>query len=417
MLLSVHWLRRTHPRLVVALACTICLAMLLVLIVDAFDRSRTGTFAAWFSSRYVSHADRSPAFWIATLLFAACAAVSGVAHHRSGTTQGRRAAPNAAADRPSAASESSDRLLADPGTITAAFRGEDFGRGERRIEMLALARKLSSSLPEFSKSIFAAALSWYARVPKDALADSLTPADLAQMAAALIALECQHQSEPPERADYHYRTLIGFGKPEDGWWGAVLEAQAGNAGRISDALSAAESMNFVAGHAAPASVARKLALAWLRPFLHACEVPREERDDGTTREINFLASLSSSAAQDDEIALLANTVFWERGRRCRALDDTQQYASLMLAGMSSGSAALGHQAMAALCSEFPKLAATSVKEAAAVVDALYRQRRNGRGPLPLACLAQVEPILAAIDPAALDRVRQAAANRESEWWM
>lgn len=420
LLLARYGQRQARPRLMVVLTALAFTAGGLALLVMSFEYFQAGK--AWrFGSSGIpaARAGQPLYFWISTaLVTVAGAALSAIGLYllRLSSMRQRQVAKRALATL-AAALPLSDRLLSTPATFAADFRGEGFGRSEGRVELLARARKLPARLPEFSKSTFAAALSWYTFVPKAALADALTPADLAQIAAALVALECQQQSEPPERADYHYRALIGFGKADDSWWGQVLEALAGNAGRITDTLSAADSMSLVARLAAPASAARNLAVAWLGPFLHACEQPRAERDYGTTREINFLASTTANAAQDDEITLLANTVFWERARRCRALDDTWQYASLMLAGMSSGSAALGHQAMEALCSEFPKLAATSVAEAAAVVDALYRQRRHGRGPLPAACLAQVEPMLAAIAPEALNRVRQAAANRESEWWM
>ncbi len=420
LLLACHRQRHANPRLILVLCALAFSAAGLALLFTSFDYFQAGK--AWRlgnSSLPATRAGQPLYFWLSTVLATiAGASLSGIGLYllRLSSMRQRQVANRALATL-AAALPLSDRPQATPATFVADLRGEGFGRSEDRVEMLARARKLPARLPEFSKSTLAAALSWYTFVPKAALADGLTPADLAHIAAALVALEFQQQSDPPERADYHYRALIGSGKANDSWWGPVLEALAGNAGRITDTLSAADSMSLVARLAAPSSAARDVALAWLRPFLQACEQPRAERDYGTTREINFLASMTAQARQDDEIALLANTVFWERGRRCRAMDDTRQYASLMLAAMSSGSAALGQQAMEALCSEFPKLAAASVEEAADVVDALYRLRRNSRGPLPTACLAQVEPMLAAIDPEALDRVRGAAANRESEWWM
>lgn len=420
LLLACHGVRRAHRRLTVLLCAAMFTAAGLALLLTSFDYFHAGK--AWRFGHGSLPATRFAApfyFWTSTMLVTmAGAAFSGVGLYlfRLSMLRQRHTAAPVPPDM-LAAQQASDRLLANPAHIGPDFRSADFGLGGRRAKLLSLARKRTPARPEFCKSIFAAALDWYRRCPADALADRVTPAALAEIAAALAALEARHRSAPAERADYHCRMLIAYGGPDCAWWEQVLAALVDNAARMHDAIMAAETMRLVLRHAAPLSPARAPAVRWLMQLLPGCEEPGAGLDEQSSWQETFVATTTNGAEGDEQLARLALAVFWKRAGKCRARSEHQQYVSLMLAALQFGSEYLAQQAVHALCEEFPKLAEASTEAAVAAVDALYRQSGGTRGALADACRKRVEPMRAAADPDAARRLVQRIADRRSEWWM
>ena len=325
----------------------------------------------------------------------------------------RRHVSKPAAAKNTAAVALAERLLANPADIKPMFRCDVFGRSGRRVERLSLARQRTSTLPEFPKSIFAAALHWYTIDPANALADGIAPENLAEIADVLFAEVPSAQRParagrlPLPRANHVQTARMPVVGP--GAAGAHRQCP-----RQPDAVAAAETMRFVAAHAAPASAARGLAFGHLSQFLKACVQISSAPDGNSARIANFLVDCIEGAIEDDalefELRILARAAYWECAGLCRARNDHEQFVSLMLAGMLLGREALAQQAMAQLCNEFPKLVSASVDAAERAITSLHRQSAGGRAILVAACLKRIDRQLAAADPQAAARARQARNN-------
>ena len=410
----------TQPRLIVVLAAVTCTTAGLALLSFSLGHFLAGH--AWrfgHSGIPATRAGTPRYFWMSTIAVSTAGAVLGALglyllrlSFMPGRKQGqRRNADSAAIDD---ALARTDRLLANPGAIAIDYGARDFGCSGRRGELLALARQHDWTLPEFSKSIYAAALRWYCLYPHAAVSDGVADGALADLAVALVALEDRQRSGPPRRADDHYRVLLAYGQPGCAWWEPVLDALAANAGRLDDALLTAESMCFVLLHAAPASAARALALGQLTQFLGTLQEPAGLDATGA-RDETFLVTSTNLAAPNQHIARLARDVYWERARSMRSRNDHAQFTLLMLAGMELGEEALAQQSVEALCSEFPKLATANVEAGSRAIKALRKLAKGGRAALVNGGLARVVAVLDAIDPQAGRSARR--VEQVDEWWM
>ena len=418
MLLACHGQLQKRPRLIVVLTALTFTAAGVAMLAISLEFFQAGK-AWWFGhSRVPATRTGTPLFfWISTvILTAAGAAVGGLGIYLSGLlSMRRRRAParNPFGPVMRAYVELPDRLLANPGAINPNFRGSDFGTRGKRVELLALARRLASTPPVFSKAIFAAALDFYNKFPEYALADGITAEVLAEIAGELFTLEERQRSDPPARADYHYRMLILYGLRESAWREQVLLALVENAARMDDAILAVQTMRFVTDHAAPSSAARVLAIGNLSQFLKTCVEPPATSDGNSWPHIYVV--LDCTEVQDDELSRLARTAFWERADSCRARGDHQQFLALMKVGMLRGQDDFAQRAMAEYCSEFPKLLSASLDAATRAVTSLYINAGGRRAVLVAACLERVVPQLAAAD---VDAPARAWRGRtRDEWWM
>ncbi len=317
-----------------------------------------------------------------------------------------------------AARELAEHVLASPANIGPAFRADDFGLGGKRRELLALAHRHTLTLPEFSKSIFAAALHWYINSPATALDDGITPTKLAEVAGALFALESLQRSDPPIRAGYHYRVLIMSGLRDALWWEPALQAGCGNAVRLPHPVLVAEAMSFVARHAAPPSPSGALAFEQLTRLLEAFTEPSTAPDDENGYHASFLVARTHGFSDDNaltaELVIRARAAYWKRADRCCAENEHEQFVTLVISGILTGDEALSQGSMDVLCQQYPRLLGASVAAAERAAALLHRRYDGGRAALVAACLACIDPLLAAADPAAAARARK-ARNRD-EWW-